>query len=281
MSPLEPPPGDRFRYTTLGHRDHGLCSPLAGAKLQRLLARLQLGRGDVALDLAGGKGLLARAVAELTGARALVVDANPWFLAEGRAALRDAAASPGLAADLEDLVHVRARSGAGGAVEFLEGDVADHAEDAVCFAPGGAALVACVGARPFGDRAATLGALVGLTRPGGQVLVGEGYWRDGPDAGLLELFGGHDAAEAGETFEGHPRLAEELGLSLVWAHGVTTAELTDYDRRFCGALAGWCGEHPDDPDAAAFAERVATWEGHMVRRGRAAMGFGWYLYRRP
>ncbi|MDF1801066.1 MAG: class I SAM-dependent methyltransferase [Planctomycetota bacterium] len=293
MSQPLPAPGDRFRFTCLGHRSHGLCSPLSAPKLERLLAQLRLQRGEVMLDLAGGKGLLARAVVERTGARAVVVDANPHFLAEGRAALTDPRASRGLAADLDELVftHPRSRKSShpshpshqgtaapADLIDYVQGDVAELA--AAGRLPTPAALVACVGARPWADRRTTLAALCDLTAPGGQVLVGEGYYRAAPDAEFMAFLGEEDPAEFEVAFDDHPRLAAELGLELRWSHAASLQEFADYDGRFCEALESWCLAHPSDPDAPAFLERIRAWSGVMTRHGREVMGFGWYLYQR-
>ena len=290
MSQHLPAPGDRYRFTCLGHRSHGLCSPLSATKLERLLSRLRLRPGEVMLDLAGGKGLLARAVAERTGARAVVVDTNPHFLAEGRAALADPGASPGLTADLDELVftHPRSRATAGAPapgpddeselVEFVEGNVA--ALVAAGSLPTPAGLVACVGARPWATRRATLEALRDLTAPGGHVLVGEGYYRSAPDADFVAFLGEEDPAELEVSFDDHPRLAAELGLELRWSHGASPQEFADYDGRFCEALESWCLSHASDPDAPVFLERIRAWDAEMTRHGRAVMGFGWYLYQR-
>lgn len=94
------------------------------------------------LDLAGGKGALARRVVERWGGRAWVVDRNPHFLEAGRRAAPEA-------------------------VTFLEGDVAELASRGSL--PRGADLVACVGARPWESRQQTLTELFALAGPKGSL----------------------------------------------------------------------------------------------------------------
>jgi len=244
---------DPFRFTTIGHVGHDLCSPLSEPRLEQLVEALELPSGGRMLDLAGGKGALARRVVARWGGRALVVDRNPYFLAEGRAM-----ASPG--------------------VGFLEGGVAELASYGEL--PEGVDLVACIGARPWGTRAATLTELFTLAGPEGRVLVGEGYWRHAPDPAFAALLGEEDEADLAVRLDTHPAMAAALGFELSFHLAATEAEFCDYDGRYQTAIEAWVTNHPEDPEAPVYAERIAAWGAAMREFGATSLGFGWYLYRR-
>ena len=277
-APLEPVPGDPFRPTVVGHAALDLCSPLAperwDALLTRLAAELKAERSPLVLDLAGGKGSLARDVTLRTGGRGVVVDVNPYFLDACGASAR----AMGLVA--ED--------------PATPGEVSCVLSDVCRFAagqPAGAAdLVACVGARPWaeggvpvstdahGDRAATLTALRDLARPGGLVLVGEEFYHRAPDAELQAVLGG-SSTDFTFGFEALVELAVGLGFEVVEAFPSTEAELRAYDGSFHSALQAFVDEHPGDPDTPRFRERLEVWC-PLFERNPETLGFGWYLLRR-
>lgn len=272
-APELPGPGDSHRFTTIGHQDHFLCSPLTEARLDELVRELtkkaKLGPDSLLLDLAGGKGALSIRIAKQSGCHALVVDGNPHFLAEGKQ-LAEAA-------------------GAQSQVEFLHGDIAEL--ETAGKLPSNADLVVCVGARPWpradsngdtGSRAGreeTLRGLFALAAQAGQVLVGEGYWRHAPDPEFAEFLG-DDEDELTVREDTHPTMAKALGFELVHALTSTQAEFDDYDGRFRANLKTWIEAHPTDPEAAAFATRRDAWEAAYLKWGQSSFGFGWYLYSR-
>ena len=265
----EQPLDDPWRSTVIGHTGLDLCSPLHPTRFAALVERLvgyvapllsdQQGVGMFAL--AGGKGALARAFADATGTQVVLVDRNPHFLKEAR----ERAQTTGLGA----LLHIR------------EADVREWVEAGGhqaygCAAPSGrAAVVACVGARPWGNRAATVQGLRALARPGGVLLIGEGFWRSTPDADFQALLG-DPPEEYAVRFHDHARFAG--GLELLEAFESTDAESRAYDDHFQNALRAFAAKHPDDDSAAKRLAGVERWS-QALDANRAAMGFGWYVYR--
>ena len=233
------------------------------------------------VDLFGELDVAARA----TGGHATVVDVNPYFLD----ACRERSAAAGLA-----LVKPEAHRADVTGTPTLTTVLSDACIFAASRLAGGARaadLVACVGARPWGaggvpastevlgDRAATLAALRGLTRPGGLVLIGEEFYHRAPDAELQALLGG-DQTDFTFGFDDQLALAAEHGLEVVHALASTEAELRAYDGAFHDAIRAFTQAHPGDPDTPRFRERLDTWCAPFARNPET-LGFGWFLLRRP
>ncbi len=159
---------DDWKYYAITHADHVVLNPTSPANLDELVAWLDLPPGARVLDIGCGTAELLLRLAEASGPaggsgtfRAVGVDASPQFLARARGALE--------------------RRVPGAAIELLEMDGAAYAAE-----PGSFDLACCLGASwVFGGHRGTLRALAGAVRPGGQVLVGEPFWRAEPTAEYL------------------------------------------------------------------------------------------------
>ncbi len=175
------------------------------------------------LDLGCGEaGWLRRALELHPDATADGVDTSVWSL--GRAA--DAAAEQGVADRLT----------------LHETDVDDFPVAADFD------LVLCVGAtHAFGGLASTLVAAGGRVRPDGFLLVGEGFWETPPGPPALEALG----ADAGDLLDlvATLDLVERSGWTPVHGHVSSAHEWDDYEWSWCGSLASWALDHPEDPDA--------------------------------
>jgi SAM-dependent methyltransferase len=140
---------ERADYTRLAHAGMTIMNPLPPAKLDEVLALLDLPERARVVDLGCGKGdLLARIVGRYD-VDAVGIDRDAQLLAEAPPGIRV------IAADIQ--LWDRGR----GAFD----------------------LVASVGSP------ARLSSLAELVRPGGLVLYGDGYWRREPSAGYLEALG--------------------------------------------------------------------------------------------
>ena len=152
---------DPFRFTTIAHSDHRYASPLGEGKAATLLeviARSEaVARDDKAIDVGCGKAAFLIDAVRRLGLRGVGVDPNPAFI--------DAAKKAASAAGVAERI------------TFHQSTVADLPLGRHEFA-----FVACIGAtHAFGGYRAGLHSLAGLVRPGGLLLVGEGYWRKQPD----------------------------------------------------------------------------------------------------
>ena len=140
---------ERADYTRIAHDGMPIMNPIPAAKLDEVVALLDLPARGRVVDLGCGKGDLLARVAARYDVDAVGIDRDPKLLAE---------APPGInviVADIETWNRGR------GAFD----------------------LVASVGSP------AQLASLASLVRPGGLVLYGDGYWRREPSQEYLEALG--------------------------------------------------------------------------------------------
>jgi cyclopropane fatty-acyl-phospholipid synthase-like methyltransferase len=246
---------DHAKFSTIAHRDHAYCNPLDPAVLEQVIDRLALTPGDRVLDVGCGKGTLLTRIAEHSGAHGTGVDINPAFLAEGRA--------------------LAARLGVADRVTWRHLPASRFTAEPASFAAS-----VCIGStHAFGSPLDAVRGLTRWVRPGGSVLVGEGYWRRDPDREYLERLG--TTKDEMTTHEG--MIAAGTGLGLV-ALGSWTSSHRDwdaYEELYARTVETYVATHPEDPDAAAMRERIRAWRETYRRWGRDTLGFGLYLFRRP
>jgi SAM-dependent methyltransferase len=211
---------DRARISSITHGDLAFHNPLAPARVDEVLGLAALRAGDEILDVGCGAGELLIRAAERFGTAGLGIDDAEIQIDAARA--RGADRAPG--------------------VRFAVTDAATLPAQAFD-------LTTCIGSLHAVD--GDLTRLAAATRPGGHVLIGDGYWRRPPEQPYLD------------------------------ALGATADELPDYATLILNGLR-FAAEHPDDPDAAdarAWAERAR--ERYLSPGGRDTLGFALVLYRRP
>jgi SAM-dependent methyltransferase len=245
---------DRWRFYDLTHRDHVLCNPLSESKLDEMIRLLDLSPGARVLDLACGKGELLVRLAERHGARGVGVDLSPFCIA-----------------DLRALAVARVP---GAQLELLTMDAADYRGAAASFD-----LACCLGASwAFGGHEATLRALAAFVRPGGQVLVGEPFWRRAPEPAYLE-WSGLRSDEFG-SHAANVEVGAAVGLVPLYALASNEDDFDRYESLQWRAAERHAREHPDDPDVHELLERVERGRHAYVTWGRATLGWSLYLFRR-
>jgi len=252
---------DTWKFYDVTHRDHVVCNPTSPDRLDELIALLDLPRGPHVLDIASGKGWFLCRVAERygggqgAGVAGVGIDISPFFVAE----LRDAVRTRVPGAELTIL-----------------------AQDAATYRPAPASfdLAACLGASwIYGGLRGTLAALAAAVRPGGQVLVGEPFWRQEPEAEYLawadlprDLCGTHRENVAA---------GEELGLVPLLAWVSTLEEWDRYETLQWRAAARYAEAHADDPDLPELVDRVAQARHEYLTWGRDTLGWALYLFAVP
>ena len=246
---------DPLRFTTIAHREHRILNPLDPARLERVTAALGLEAGDRAIDVGCGKAVVLVDLARRHGTIGLGVDVNAAFLAEGRA--------------------LAERHGVAALVTLVEADAARLELEPEAFA-----LALCLGAtHALGGYAETLRALAPRVRPGGHVLVGQGYWKRTPDTEYLERLGA--TADEMTSHDGNLAAGIAEGLEVVGAWISGTDDWDRYEGLYADTVERHVAEHPGDPDSAAMRERIRSWREAYRRWGRDTLGFGLYLFRRP
>lgn len=247
---------DNWKYFDITHKEHLICNPTSEAKLQRLIDLLQLPAGARVLEIATGKGELITRLVEKYGVSGVAVDLSPDHSRDARA--KFAARVPD--ADLT----------------FLEMDGADYRPKE----PESFDLTVCLGASWIYDgHAGTLHALMGWTKPGGYVVVGEPYFLQEPDPAYLEMAGFER-----DLFATHHRnvvTGQELGLTLLYTLDSNHDDWDQYEGLQWYAAERYAVAHPEDPDVPELLRRVREQKEEYLRWGRDTLGWAIYLFRKP
>jgi SAM-dependent methyltransferase len=212
---------DRAQASAIAHRWHPIAAPLSDESVALAVRRLEVPEHGRVLDLGSGFGeWLLAAVGPVPTAQGVGVDSSAPAVAEARE---------------------RA------ARRALDQRVTFEQADAATWSGGAFDAVICIGAsHAFGGLGPTLTAARRHLRPGGRLLLGDGFWEAGPSPAALEALGatpdelptiGELVAEAGrQGFEpGH-------------GHISTAAEWDAYEWAWTGALATWALTEATDDD---------------------------------
>ena len=205
---------------------HDIQNPTSPDKIRLLGERLALNPDAHVLDVASGRGGPALLLAQTYGCRVTCVEASEDFV---RAA--------------------HARVSAAGLQHRIEVIHADAREYPLAAATYDAAL--CLGASfVWGGLERTVAHLMPAVRPQGFVVVGEPYWRTWPLPDNVEPDEGYDFTTLAET----TLRFESCGAELVTAIVSSEDDWDRYETLHWLTLDAWLRDHPDDPDAASFAE---------------------------
>lgn len=211
---------DRAQISAIAHAEHPIMAPLSEESVTRLLRALPVPPGASVTDVGCGRGAwLVRLLQQREDLVGIGIDTSQPALA----AAREAAAAAGV----------------GGRAQWLLSDVSTALQG-----PTAAAL--CVGAtHAFGGLAPTLTALREHVRPGGSILLGEGFWEQPPTPRALETIGDlPDLATLTRTCHDH-------GFEVVDGHVSTAAEWDAYEWSWTGSLTRWALDHAGTEDGAA------------------------------
>jgi SAM-dependent methyltransferase len=231
---------DRAEASRIAHGDLRLWNPLGEAALDEVVGLLELAPGARVLDVACGRGELLRRVAERWDVSAVGYDSDPALVEQ---------AEPGLELELRD-------SPPAGPFDLVICIAASHA---------------------LGGFPEALGALRELTEPGGQVLLGEGYWRRPPSDAYLSALGAASADELPDL-AGLMRAAEETGLIPLHSSVASEADWDRYEWRLILNAERWAAAHGDDPGAELLRERARRARERMTMpEGRETLGFALIL----
>ena len=243
------------RTSDIAHRGLSICNPISSQTLDRVVERARLPAGGSALDVGSGKGELLLRLAARYPVTAVGIDLNPARVDE---------AAP----------QTRARR--------LEGRARFLCEDALSYLPpvGGFSLTACVGSiHALGGLAATLRALQSWTRPGGWVVVGEGFWMREPDPEYLAALGAtRDELGARGWVE---EAARGQGLEVVERWTSSRPDWDAYEEALLRAVERHVEETPDDDEGREMLADQRAFHAAQMRWGQETMGFAVHLFRRP
>ena len=243
---------DRFKFTRISHADLLFHSPLNPARLDTVLELTQLTPGARVVDFGCGNAEVLIRLVERHQVAAEGVDAAPYVLEEARqrAAGR---ISPG-------------------ALTLHEQEAREYAGE-----PESCDLALCIGAtHAFGDLAQTLRYLAALVRPGGHLVVGEGFWRRAPDPAYLTALK-TDANSYGSHAD-NVALATSQGLRYLYSAVTSDDDWDHFEGLYCRAVERYVAGHPEDSDGEAMLRRIRGWRDTYLRYGRDTLGFALYLF---
>ena len=233
--------------------------PLSAAKADQLIAILGLAENSRVFDAGCGTGeFLIRAV--------------------------DASGGIGLGIDLDQKSIDLAQENASqridrGTCEFRLGDMQNPAIDDLKFD-----VAICIGStHAFGIGAQAypnaLSALSKFLRPGGLMLIGEGYWKQPPAAEYLQFLG-----EPAGVYRDHAEniaFAEARGFLPVYAAVSSDDEWDQFEWSHYYRAVQRAEACVDASDIAKGLERSIAWRNGYLNWGRTTMGFGFYMFRTP
>ena len=234
---------DRAGASRIAHGELRLWNPLSEAALDETIALLEPPPRGRVLDVACGRAEVLRRVAERFEVEATGYDSDAALIESG---------PPGL--------------------ELLVRDSPP---------PGPFDVALCIAAsHALGGFPDALGALRELVRPGGEVLLGEGYWCQPPSAEYLDALGGASADELPD-YSGLMRAAEQAGLTPLYSSVASEADWDRYEWRLILNAERWVAANPKDPGAEMLRERARHARERMTMPdGRETLGFALVLLRR-
>lgn len=245
---------DRDRFSFIAHALIDLANPISWPTLARACDIAGATAGTRILDVGCGKAELLIRLAEERACDGVGVERSRLVYAE--AMRRVAARAP---------AHIRVH-------------LADAREFIASLQPASFNLTTCIGSsHALGDARATLATFKKLTRPGGHIILGEGYWKKPPSAQYLKDLGAEESEMT--THAGNVELGTSLGLVPSWATTATDQQWDEYEWSYSRGIEDFVRDHPTDPDAAQMLERSRAWRQTFLNHGRDTLGFGVYVFR--
>lgn len=234
-------------------------SPISSDKADRLIQLLDISNDDHALDVGCGSGEFLIRLIEATAAHGLGIDINPELIS----AARQKASSRIPAASYEFRV-----------ADIKKEPLQDGSFDvAICL---GSTHALGTGEAAYPN---TLRRLLQLVRPGGRLLIGEGYWKQAPAAAYLQLIG--DPVGIYHDHMTNVLFAEEQGLITLYAAVSNEDEWDEFEWSHRLRIEREATLHPNDPLVREKLQRSREWRDGYLRWGRSTMGFGFYLFLKP
>jgi ubiquinone/menaquinone biosynthesis C-methylase UbiE len=234
-------------------------SPLSLEKADRLIGLFDLPPNGRILDVGCGSGEFLIRTIEAAGGQGLGVDLDP----EAISTARDKTGSR-----IPD-----------NSCEFRTADIQQASLPRNTFD-----LAICLGStHAFGSGEAAypnaLKALKQLVSPGGQLLIGEGYWKQPPDPEYLTLIG--EPVGIYHDHVGNITVAEQHGLVPLYAAVSSEDEWDHFEWSHRLRIEKEAAKRPNDEETAEKLKRSRLWRDGYLRWGRNTMGFGFYLFQKP
>ena len=248
---------DRQRFSFLAHSSLAFANPLSFQTIDQAIDLLPVGRNSSALDIGCGKAEWLIRLAEQKQVSGIGVDNAPLG--------HDAA-----------MVRLKERS--------VSDRIWLHCADAASFVSAQKAesfdVVSCIGSsHALSDAATAIDVMIKVCKPGGHIVLGEGFWKRSPDRAYLEVLGGTEN-DLG-THRDNVTLGTGRGLIARGAWVSSGADWDQYEWAYARNIEDFAAAYPDDPDHAAMIEKSRSWRTTYLTWGHDTLGFGLYLFRKP
>ena len=244
---------DPEKFSEIALQQRTINNPLGLETIDRIIALCDPPPGCSVLDVGCGKGALLVRLAEGRELRGEGIDLSRRAIETARARAQQ--------------FPLRGR------LRFVCGDAGSLGPPAEPYF-----LAVCLGAtQAFGGLRGALSSRSRWTRPGGWVVVGEGFWRRPPESEYLEVLGARPD-ELNDDL-GNLRAGQALGLTLAAHWSSTEAEWDDFEDAYLEGIERYARANPDDPDVPEMLRRIRRWRDGYVRWGRNTLGFGVYAFR--
>jgi SAM-dependent methyltransferase len=141
--------------------------------------------------------------------------------------------------------------------------------------PGSFDLVCSVGA------VSGIGDLAALARPGGLVLLGDGYWRQAPGDDYLRALGAGATVDDMLDWEATLAIGAPHGLTLVRSVSSSVEQWDGYEATWAANGERYAAEHPGEPCLAEFLDWIRNGRRRYTELGgRDTLGFALLLFRK-
>ncbi len=246
---------NREKYSIIGHTGFPFWNPVSPEVFDDWIGQMPLRTESRVLDVGCGRAELLLRILEHHGCHAMGIDSSASAIEHARQSA------------------VRRVSKGTMELKCQPFDVASLHADRFD-------LVSCVGSiHVAGDLERALRVMSQLTRPGGCLMVGEGYWKREPAPEYLSML--QSSPDTFRTHEGNLNLAQTLSLEIVRSHEASDAEWSRYEDAYATNIRGFVETCPEDPDAEEMKHRIERWRHAYLKWGRHTLGFGLYLLRTP
>jgi SAM-dependent methyltransferase len=243
-------------YSFVGHKQLAFMNPMPESVYEHVMGVLNQPRGGTVADFGSGFGELSLRLIERFGVHADCVELSP--LMAGVARERAAARVP------TELIRIH-EGDAGAFKATIPAESFD--------------LTICIGSsHALGGYGQMLQVLSRLTRAGGHVLVGEGYWKSPPARGYLDATG--ILIDEFGTFADLIDHGASLNLACQFATSASAEDFDRYEWAHARSLEAHARQHLSDPVAKAMLARSRAWRDAYIRWGRECLGFGLVLFRK-
>jgi SAM-dependent methyltransferase len=233
---------DRAALSAVAHAAHPVAAPVHDDAVERLLRALPVADGGTVVDVGCGSGQwLVRLLSARPGLTGVGLDVSAPALAVAAESARAA--------------------GAVDRVEWREADAGEALE-----APVDAGL--CVGStHAFGGLSGTLTAMRERVRPGGSLLLGDGFWEVPPSQRARAVIGELP------DLAGVVAACRDAGWSVLEGHVSTADEWDAYEWSWAGSLTRWALERPGTPEAEQALALAREHQDEWLQGYRGQLGF--------